>query len=69
MINWLNNLSFTLVGLVRYDEAADVPQQMALARQRGDLRQLGNAIGHLGMARRRRGSAAPRAGFWVPAWG
>ncbi|MET8062616.1 BTAD domain-containing putative transcriptional regulator [Micromonospora sp. NPDC005313] len=60
LINWLNNLSFTLVGIGCYDEAARICRnQMALARQLGDLRQLGNAIGHLGMARRRRGERGP----------
>ncbi|MEW2445814.1 AfsR/SARP family transcriptional regulator [Micromonospora marina] len=60
LINWLNNLSFTLVGLGRHDEAVRMCRnQMALARQFGNLRQLGNAIGHLGMARHRRGERGP----------
>ncbi|WP_444949122.1 BTAD domain-containing putative transcriptional regulator [Micromonospora ureilytica] len=58
--NLLNNLSYTLIGWGRYDEALRLARlHLLLARQTKDLQQTNNAMGHLAMARHRMGDLGP----------
>ncbi|WP_433264863.1 BTAD domain-containing putative transcriptional regulator [Micromonospora vinacea] len=58
--NLLNNLSYTLIGWGRYDEALRLARlHLLLARETRDLRQTNNAIGHLAMVRHRMGDLGP----------
>ncbi|GIJ75611.1 DNA-binding transcriptional activator of the SARP family [Micromonospora phaseoli] len=60
LANWLNNLSFALLIWGRHDEALRTSRtHLLLARQNGDERQLGHALGHVGMIRRRMGHTGP----------
>ncbi|QLQ38252.1 AfsR/SARP family transcriptional regulator [Micromonospora robiginosa] len=60
LANLLNNLSLTLLWSGRTDEAVRVCRHhLGIAREIGDLRQIGNAVGHLAMARHRRGDRGP----------
>ncbi|WCN81191.1 AfsR/SARP family transcriptional regulator [Micromonospora sp. LH3U1] len=60
MTNLLNNLSYTLIGWGRYDEALRLARlHLLLGRQTKDGRQVNNAIGHLAMVRHRMGDLGP----------
>lgn len=60
MTNLLNNLSYTLIGWGRYDEALRLARlHLLLARQTKDGRQTDNALGHVAMVRHRMGDLGP----------
>ncbi|MGC4895007.1 BTAD domain-containing putative transcriptional regulator [Micromonospora sp. DT31] len=60
LVYTLNNLTASMMWSGRYEEALRTCRNnLGLARQAGDLRQLGSAVGHLGMVRHRRGEHAP----------
>ncbi|MET8120171.1 BTAD domain-containing putative transcriptional regulator [Micromonospora sp. NPDC005189] len=60
LANELNNVTMTLLLWGRHDEALRTARRhLGIAREIGDPRRIGNALGHLGMVRHRMGDVAP----------
>ncbi|MBG6069147.1 AfsR/SARP family transcriptional regulator [Micromonospora ureilytica] len=60
LANELNNLTMTLLLWGRHDEALHTARRhLGIAREIGDPRRIGNALGHLGMIRHRMGDVVP----------
>ncbi|MGW0212956.1 BTAD domain-containing putative transcriptional regulator [Micromonospora chokoriensis] len=60
LANELNNLTMTLLLWGRHDEALRAARRhLGIAREIGEPRRVGNALGHLGMVRHRMGDVAP----------